>query len=119
MLDKANDAAPICSPTVQNRTAAWNEQALGFPHRGRDTQQRDVEGPMASFRAHLSPNEESTLWRIAANTAELADLREADIKRLTALGSVDSWDSHFERSMIQGCLWEAYFECHGSAGVER
>ena len=35
------------------------------------------------------------------------------------LGSVDSKDSHFRRSMIQGCLWEAYFECDGSAGVER
>jgi hypothetical protein len=38
---------------------------------------------------------------------------------LDALGSVDSRDSQFERSMIQGCLWEACFECHGSAGVER
>jgi hypothetical protein len=47
---------------------------------------------MASFRAHLSPNEELTLWRIAANTANPADLPEANIKRLVALGLVQEID---------------------------
>jgi hypothetical protein len=43
---------------------------------------------MASFRAHLSPNEETTLRRIALDVLESDDVREADAKRLTALGLV-------------------------------
>jgi len=34
---------------------------------------------MASFRAHLSPNEETTLRRIAMGTLESKDVREADV----------------------------------------
>jgi hypothetical protein len=44
---------------------------------------------MASFRAHLSPNEEATLCRIATGTSDPTDLREADIKRLKALGLIE------------------------------
>jgi hypothetical protein len=47
---------------------------------------------MASFRAHLSPNEETTLRRIATDTLEPSDVREADAKRLTALGLVETAD---------------------------
>ena len=42
---------------------------------------------MASFR-RLSPNEETTLRRIAMGTLESKDVREADLRRLMALGLV-------------------------------
>jgi hypothetical protein len=47
---------------------------------------------MASFRAHLSPNEETTLRRIAIDVLELGDVREADAKRLMALGLIAAAD---------------------------
>lgn len=47
---------------------------------------------MASFRAHLSPNEETTLRRIAIETLELADVRDEHAKRLMALGLVEAVD---------------------------
>ena len=53
---------------------------------------RDVEGTTASFRAHLSPNEETTLLRIAAGTPNRDGLRKSDIERLVALGLVDEID---------------------------
>ena len=43
---------------------------------------------MASFRAHLSPNEETTLRRIAVGAADWDDIRDADVRRLVALGLV-------------------------------
>ena len=43
---------------------------------------------MASDRAHLSPNEETTLQRIALGTLEPGDVREADAKRLMTLGLI-------------------------------
>ena len=46
---------------------------------------------MASFR-RLSPNEETTLRRIAMGTLESKDVREADVKRLTALGLIKAAD---------------------------
>ena len=63
---------------------------------------------MASFRAYLSPNEDTTLRRIAAGTSDAADVREADVKRLVALGLVEEIDGlltpterGIERSQIQ------------------
>jgi hypothetical protein len=47
---------------------------------------------MASFRAQLSPNEETTLHRIVAGTAHQDDLREADVNRLIALGLAQEID---------------------------
>ena len=47
---------------------------------------------MASFRAQLSPHEDSTLRRIAGGTASPEDFREADTKRLIALGLVQRVD---------------------------
>ena len=47
---------------------------------------------MASFRAQLSPNEEATLRRIALDTLEPGDVREADAKRLTSLGLIQETD---------------------------
>ena len=47
---------------------------------------------MASFRAYLSPNEETTLRRIAMGVLESKDVREADAKRLTALGLITETD---------------------------
>ena len=43
---------------------------------------------MASFRAQLSPHEESTLHLIAAGSVDPDELRPADVKRLIALGLV-------------------------------
>ena len=43
---------------------------------------------MASFRAQLSPHEESTLHLIAAGSVDPEGLRPADVKRLIALGLV-------------------------------
>jgi hypothetical protein len=48
---------------------------------------------MASFRAQLSPNEETTLARIATGT-DLGALREADVRRLVALGLVHAIDGN-------------------------
>ena len=47
---------------------------------------------MASFRAHLSRNEETTLSHIAVGTSNPDELREPDIKRLLALGLVTEID---------------------------
>jgi hypothetical protein len=47
---------------------------------------------MATFRAQLSPNEETTLRRIATATSAPVDLRKADAKRLAALGLVHEVD---------------------------
>ena len=47
---------------------------------------------MVSFRAHLSPNEGTTLRRVALDTLERGDVREADAKRLTALELIETTD---------------------------
>jgi hypothetical protein len=47
---------------------------------------------MATFRAELSPHEDATLRRIAAGTANPQEVREADTKRLIALGLVQKID---------------------------
>jgi hypothetical protein len=47
---------------------------------------------MVSFRAHLSPNEETTLRRVAISTLEQDDIRDADAVRLKALGLIREAD---------------------------
>ena len=47
---------------------------------------RVAEGKMANVRAQLSPNEATTLRRIAGGAANLEELRAGDVKRLIALG---------------------------------
>jgi hypothetical protein len=54
-----------------------------FAHRGR---------AMASSRACLSPNEETTLRRIAMGMLESKDVRQADATRLTALALIKEVD---------------------------
>ena len=47
---------------------------------------------MAGFRAQLSPNEQTTLQRIAPGTLKPGEVREADVDRLMALGLVEMKD---------------------------
>lgn len=44
------------------------------------------------FRVHLSPNEETTLRRIATGILELGDVRQAEAERLITLGLVQTAD---------------------------
>jgi hypothetical protein len=53
---------------------------------------------MASFRAQLSPNEETTLCRIAAGTTDV--VREADAKRLIALGLVAEFEGKLTATKV-------------------
>ena len=48
---------------------------------------------MAGVRAQLSPSEETTFRRIALGILGPSDVREADAKRLTALGLILAVDS--------------------------
>jgi hypothetical protein len=47
---------------------------------------------MATFRAHLSRNEETTLRRVAIGTLGMSDVRVADAKRLVTLELVEVAD---------------------------
>ncbi len=47
---------------------------------------------MASYLAHLSPHEETTLRRIAQGMLETTDVREDHAKRLLALGLIQQID---------------------------
>jgi hypothetical protein len=47
---------------------------------------------MASFRAHLSPNEQTTLRRIAIDALAPGEVREMDAKRLIALELIKEED---------------------------
>jgi hypothetical protein len=55
---------------------------------------------MASFRAHLSPNEETTLRRIAGGTTSPDELGEADTRRLIALGLVMQIDGELTATEV-------------------